>query len=225
MKKRFTLIELLIVIAIIGILASLLLPSLQKARNITKGIVCLNNQKQISTGYHSYVNDFDGYLPASLNYSLSLDVPMLLLANISYDSSSLGYFNYELAQNGCPSYPSGVSKLWGICYLYNAYAGIYDGSGQSDQLGWFQKSYYTRFASIRDPSSKFMISDARNYLWIGLIHNPYGDDYIGWWHPGNSANIIYMDGHGSTGTSSSYPQGDYNSVQKELCRKHLFLLE
>ncbi|MCH2208096.1 MAG: prepilin-type N-terminal cleavage/methylation domain-containing protein [Lentisphaerales bacterium] len=41
--KKFTLMELLIVIAIIGILTSILLPSLHKAREKTKSAVCKSN--------------------------------------------------------------------------------------------------------------------------------------------------------------------------------------
>lgn len=72
MKKcgSFTLIELLVVISIIGILASMLLPSLQKARKKTQEAVCLNNQKQIYLGTSIYASDSSDLLPdAGINDS------------------------------------------------------------------------------------------------------------------------------------------------------------
>lgn len=63
MKKNFTLIELLIVIAIIAILAGLLLPALRSAREKGLSIRCLGNMKQIYTGIASYLGDSDDYMP------------------------------------------------------------------------------------------------------------------------------------------------------------------
>ena len=62
-KNGFTLIELLIVVAIIGILASLLMPSLSRAREKTKTAVCISNMRQIGIAVFTYSSSFDGAIP------------------------------------------------------------------------------------------------------------------------------------------------------------------
>ena len=60
MQQKFTLIEVLVVVAIIGILASLLLPSLSKARMTSRIAVCKSNLKQVYTAQVLFADDNDG---------------------------------------------------------------------------------------------------------------------------------------------------------------------
>ncbi len=66
-KRAFTLVELLVVVSIIALLISILLPSLKKAREQTKAVVCLANQRGMSTAVLTYTSEYGGVLVGPLH--------------------------------------------------------------------------------------------------------------------------------------------------------------
>ena len=62
-RAAFTLVELLVVIALIAILIGILLPVLNRARESGNRIACMNNLKQIATAFLMYTQDNKGWFP------------------------------------------------------------------------------------------------------------------------------------------------------------------
>jgi len=66
-QKAFTLIELLAIIAIIGVLAGLILPAVQKSREKARQSYCKNNLHQLALGIDMWKNDHGGAMPQWLS--------------------------------------------------------------------------------------------------------------------------------------------------------------
>lgn len=67
-RKMFTLIELLIVIAIIAILAGMLLPALNRARNTAQASKCLGHTRTFGMAVVMYADISNGYMPGAFTY-------------------------------------------------------------------------------------------------------------------------------------------------------------
>jgi prepilin-type N-terminal cleavage/methylation domain-containing protein len=84
MKSRrgnaFTLIEMLIVIAVIAILATLLAPAISQAKTRAKNALCKNNIREVGLALHQYVATYDAYTPDGFMSSDSVTSWQELLA-------------------------------------------------------------------------------------------------------------------------------------------------
>ncbi|HOW72953.1 MAG TPA: prepilin-type N-terminal cleavage/methylation domain-containing protein [Phycisphaerae bacterium] len=64
-SRGFTLIEVLVVVAIIALLVSVLLPSLESARKQARMVVCQANLKSLTTAFLAYASETKGFLPGN----------------------------------------------------------------------------------------------------------------------------------------------------------------
>lgn len=192
-KQDFTLIELLIVIAIIAILASLLLPSLSRAREVAYRIQCAGRMKQVNTAVILYCQDYDASIPVLVSppptkllmnyYLLSyLGLPINTTSNILKFSCPVSYrLNVQIDRytaNGdiFPYYSSGSG-------------GWLDLNLQPGRIDRIKDSSHTFTFYCQAPSLSGFYSTYINRLKIG---HPYCN--VGLIHNGN-VNIGFIDGH------------------------------
>lgn len=126
---NFTLIELLIVVAVIAILAAFLLPALNTAREKAKSLQCMNNLKQCATTFHSYALDNGDFMPyaSSPGSSSTRTFYLATLVNLLHiPQKTLQYGSNPLR---CPSNEAPATTDTSECRLwYNSGPAITSGS-------------------------------------------------------------------------------------------------
>jgi prepilin-type N-terminal cleavage/methylation domain-containing protein/prepilin-type processing-associated H-X9-DG protein len=163
--RGFTLVELLVVIALVALLAALLLPALASVKAKGRAIYCLNSTKQMSLACLLYADDSGDRLP----YNLGTAEIKQLAAQSRYPNWSTPVMSWELDADNTNS---ALLTAGGI--------GPYAGSGTkiyrcpndavvSDvqaQAGWTTR--------VRSISMNAMVGDAGEFSQSGAnVNNPY----------------------------------------------------
>ncbi|OGV56757.1 MAG: hypothetical protein A2017_09840 [Lentisphaerae bacterium GWF2_44_16] len=213
-KFIFTLIELLIVIAVIAILASLLLPALGRAKEFSHQIVCSGNMKNLYQSTAMYEIDYNHIIP--------------MYAEV-YNTTPAGYPGYYMKLTRW----HGFGKLYEDNYIKNGktfycpsknnmrkdgtfYGRLsYDGyGGSAHTFGWYnqdsanrvENNYWFRWceSTYLEEAASSSIAQMKNRLdrnspdrWLAVdTWGAYAvaTDYYWLPHPGG-LNIMFMDGH------------------------------
>jgi prepilin-type N-terminal cleavage/methylation domain-containing protein/prepilin-type processing-associated H-X9-DG protein len=112
MKQRgFTLIEMLIVLAVIGVLAGVGIPLAKSVLSKSRQAACMNNLRSLGVGLESYLQDHNGILPtlATGRGSKTEEGDVLETALLPYVESQEAF---KCAQDSKEYNKSGSSYLW-----------------------------------------------------------------------------------------------------------------
>jgi len=90
--RAFTLIELLCVMAIIGVLAALLLPVLSQGKARAQRIQCVSNLRQAGLAFHSFAHDHNGRFPMQISTNAGGSMELVQAA---YQLSGEFYFAFR----------------------------------------------------------------------------------------------------------------------------------
>ncbi|MCM8532446.1 MAG: prepilin-type N-terminal cleavage/methylation domain-containing protein [Lentisphaeraceae bacterium] len=207
-KSKFTLLELMVVIAIMGILLTILLPSLQSAREKSMDAVCRSNNRQIGVAMMLYTKEESGKFPTFYRHGHEYQWWNVMLGvrfmNMPGDMTPAGAIEAKdfISNNRtvftCPSVEDRFTAKRSIA--------------QNSDIGYFWKNaqwnerLVTRITEVVDGERAIYAGDAginknNNGWWLQLSYSSGTNDYTGGplfnpdYQHNKKANNIYMDLH------------------------------
>ncbi len=158
--RGFSLVEMLVVIAVIAVLAALLLPALAQAKGRAQAIACMNNTKQLVLAWHLYAGENGERLPYNLGLVGSAFRTDMNWANnvMTWDTSSDNTNLATLTKASLGSFVGGNTAIY-HCPSDTALSSV------QREAGWT--------ARIRSYSMNAMVGDAGNFSTNGFnVNNP-----------------------------------------------------
>jgi len=164
-KVNFTLIELLIVVAIIAILSGLLLPVLNRARISARKTVCASNLKQIGIIFSDYISDQDDYyLRARNSTDTESWLKALFFGGYTKSLYEISYHNLTFPQNNaysklyCPEF---TNRTYTYCMIGGASSiATVGGYAYENSLVW---PTHTKTGRVKKPSVKVVLNEGFNH--------------------------------------------------------------
>lgn len=202
--------ELLIVIAIIALLASIMLPALKKAKDKVTTAQCGNNLRQIGIAMQSYLGDSDGYyIPYRIGSESTGYNWAHTMASSSYVTNNRIYFcplaNYYFTTYSLPDYPDSAVKrptaMWTYSWINYGYNAAFIGGNIAGWAGAASDLPSQRVSKLRNPSRTILMADAfesnspqRSYFVISSNASTSPACAMHDRHSGGT-NISWCDGH------------------------------
>ncbi len=137
-SRRFTLVELLVVISIISVLAAMLLPALEGARNSARGAFCQGNQKQLAAAWLLYADDNSAWLPLMNRGASTTNHNYNWYQNVM---NSAGYLPVS-SWGGSPANGRARDGVWLCPAAHNARAGASEGVTYERASGYGLNSHH-----------------------------------------------------------------------------------